>query len=62
MSSTTHLTYFTDKLIAIYGLASEFKRELLAGDDVYLAGMWKSFLRLLPFALLWIVRVLPVAS
>ncbi|KAK1751484.1 heterokaryon incompatibility protein-domain-containing protein [Echria macrotheca] len=36
--SLTNLTVFTDKMIAIAGLAMELRQRL---DDVYLAGMWK---------------------
>ena len=47
------LTYETDKLAALCGIATHFSREKLPQDE-YLAGIWASQL---PFALLW--RLMP---
>ena len=40
--SQCNLTYDTDRLPALSGLATRFKN---LSDDVYLAGMWKSQLQ-----------------
>ncbi|KAI0007391.1 hypothetical protein F4779DRAFT_592195 [Xylariaceae sp. FL0662B] len=47
--SRCKLTYNNDKLIAVFGLASEIQG-VLGGMDEYVAGMWRSQL---PYQLLW---------
>ena len=51
--TTANMTYPTDKLIAISGLAKVFRQIL--GNDQYLAGLWKNNI---PNGLLWYVVLL----
>ncbi|KAI0845542.1 heterokaryon incompatibility protein-domain-containing protein [Daldinia vernicosa] len=51
--STLELTYKTDKLIAIFGIASRVQ-EALKDMDIYVAGLWRSQL---PWMLLWWTRM-----
>lgn len=51
--SSLELTYKTDRLVAIFGVASRVQ-EALKDMDIYVAGLWRSQL---PWMLLWQIRI-----